>query len=105
MYVLTFLIFEVQQKRGVENARKRRPNLGKNFKFKKFDSSGRGTGNTRITIFAYGDLMLKRWPLDDHSAADCQKESRALEKNSHVWATFTHSFHPSFLLHLESEES
>ena len=62
MYMLTFLIFEVQQKRGVENARKRRPNLGKCFKFEKFDSSGRGTGQTRITIFAYGDPSLNRWP-------------------------------------------
>ena len=63
MYMLTFLIFEVQQKGEVENARKRRPNLGKFLKFKKFDSSGRGTGKTRITIFAYGDPMLNRWPV------------------------------------------
>ena len=64
IHMLTFFIFEVQQKRGVENARKRRPNLRKIFKLKKLDSSGRGTGKTRITIFvAYRDPMLNRWPL------------------------------------------
>ena len=63
-YMLTFLILEVQQTRGVENARKRRPHFGKKFEFKKLDSSGRGTGKTRITIFvAYRDPMLNRWPL------------------------------------------
>ena len=36
----------------MENARKRCPNLGKIFKFKNFDLSGRGTENTSITIFA-----------------------------------------------------
>ena len=44
-------------------------------------------------------------PLDDHSAANCRKEPRALEKISHIGATFTHSLHPPFLLYLENEES
>ena len=36
MHMLTFLILKVQQKRGVENARKSRPNLGKKFNFNFF---------------------------------------------------------------------
>ena len=99
--MLTLLIFE--QKRGVENARKRCPNLVKFFTFKKFDLSGRGTENTRIAIFAYGDPVLNRCSLDDHSAADCRRGSRALENISHIGATFI--FHPSFFLYLENEES
>ena len=58
-----FLNFRATTKTRSGNAPKRRPNLGKFFKFKKLDSSGRGPGETRITIFAYGDPMLNRWPL------------------------------------------
>ena len=81
IHIPTFLIFEVQQKREVENAHKRRSNLVKIFKFKNFVSCGRGPGrpwSCRIAIFAYGDPMLNRWPLDDYSVATCRKEFRAL---------------------------
>ena len=62
MYMLTFLLFEVAYNKNEKW--KMRVNVApirvKFFEFQKFDSSGHGTGKTRITIFAYGDPMLSR---------------------------------------------
>ena len=97
MNMLTFLIFRDTKKNNEEwnmcvNVA---PNWGKFFKFLNFQSFGRGTGNTGITIFAYGESHVKslasRWP-NDHS--DAVPGTRIADECTGVHQVFQHPPHP-----------